>query len=221
MPDLTPKRALVVDDVELNREIFRAHLKESFQHIDEAADGLAALALFKQQPYDAVLMDMEMPVLDGYDAIKAMRDWEREQRLPRTLILAVTSSDFPEDEQRIMEAGASAYLTKPVKQKALLTAFHLHRSVDMAAHPMANLLPKVFAYAGTMLDEIAGFDDPEAVSKGLHQLRGMIAVYGFAGFAERLKHIHVAAQQGKIPEKPVLDQLREELRALQTASSKT
>lgn len=209
----------MVDDVELNRVIFRAHLEESFHHIDEAADGLAALALFKQQRYDAVLMDMEMPVLDGYDTMKAMRAWEHDQQLPRTPILAVTSSDFPDDEQRILDAGASVYLTKPVKQKALLTAFHLHRSAEPATHPMANLLPKVFAYAGTMLDEIAGFDDPEAVSKGLHQLRGMIAVYGFAGFAERLKQIHLAAQQGEIPEKAMLDQLRQELRALQAAST--
>jgi len=211
---------LVVDDVELNREIFRTHLEGAFRHIDEAADGLAALALFKQQRYDAVLMDMEMPILDGYDAMKAMRAWEREQQLPRTLILAVTSSDFPEDEQRILAAGATAYLAKPVKQQALLTALHLHQTVEPASHPMANLLPRVFAYATAMLDDIAGLDNPEAVSKGLHQLRGMIAVYGFVDFAERLKQIHTAAQQGKMPEKTVLDRLHKELLDLKVAFSK-
>ncbi len=211
----------MVDDVALNREIFRTHLEGTFREIDEAADGLAAVALFKQQRYAAVLMDMEMPVLDGYGAIREMRAWEQEQRLSQTLILAVTSSDFPEDEQRILDAGATAYLAKPVKQKTLLTALHLHQNLEAASHPMANLLPRVFAYADTMLDEIAGFDNPEAVSKGLHQLRGMIAVYGFVDFAERLKQIHSAAQRGEMPGKTMLDQLRKELQVLKAPFTTT
>ena len=183
-------RALVVDDVELNREMFRMHLEFAAQHIDEAADGFAALDLFKQYRYDVVLLDIEMPGLDGYDTMAEMRKWEQEQQLPGTPILAVTSSDFPGDRQRILDAGASAYLAKPLKQKDLMKALQLLQPAEPAPHPLANLFPKMFAYADAMLGELETFDEPEAVSKKLHQLRGMMAVYGFEDFAERVKQVH-------------------------------
>lgn len=205
----------MVDDVALNREIFIMHLEAVVRHADEAGDGASALELFKRHRYDAVLMDIEMPGVDGYCAMSGMRAWEREQRLPRTLILAITSSDFPEDEQRIMAAGATAYLVKPVKRQDIMTALRLHQCPVASHHPMANLLPKMFSYAAAMLDEIAALDDPEAVSKSLHQLRGMIAVYGFANFAESLRQVHFAVQRGQLPEPATVDQLRKALLRLE------
>jgi len=218
-PALKLKRVLVVDDVELNREIFRIHLEGATQHIDEAADGFAALDLFKQYRYDAVLLDIEMPKLNGYETMDEMRKWEQEQQLPRTLILAVTSSDFPKDKQRILDAGASAYIAKPLKQKDLWATLHLLQSAEPAQHPMRNLFPKMFACADTMLDEMEACDNPEAVSAKLHQFRGMMAVYGFEDFAEHLKRIHAAMQHEGMPGKPVLEQLRKELLTLKTATT--
>lgn len=209
---------LVVDDVELNRDIFRMHLECAAQHIDDAADGMAALDLFKQYRYDAVLLDIEMPGLDGYGTMAEMRSWEQAQKLPRTLILAVTSSDFPEDKQRILDAGANAYLAKPLKQKDLMKTLQLLQPVEPEKHPLANLFPKMFAYADTMLDEIETFDDLEAVSGKLHQLRGMMAVYGFEDFAERLKQIHFTMQQEGMPKKALFELLRKELRGLEIAA---
>lgn len=218
-PRLKLERALVVDDVELNREMFRMHLAYAAQHIDEAADGLAALDLFKQHRYDVVLLDIEMPGLDGYDTMAEMRKWERERQLPGTPILAVTSSDFPGDMQRILDAGASAYLAKPLKQKDLMKALQLLQPVEPAPHPLTNLFPKMFAYADTMLDELEIADEPEAVSKKLHQLRGMMAVYGYEDFAQRVKQIHTTMQQEGRPKKRVFDQLRKELNDLKIAST--
>lgn len=212
-------RALVVDDVDINRDMFRMHLECAAQHIDEAADGFAALDLFRQYRYDAVLLDIEMPGLDGYDTLAEMRKWEQEQQLPRTLILAITSSDFPEDRQRILDAGASAYLAKPLKQKDLMNALQLFQPVELAPHPMASLFPKMFTYADTMLDELEAFDEPEAASRKLHQLRGMMAVYGFGDFAEHLLQVQTTMQQEGMPKKPVFDQLRKELQDLKTAAA--
>jgi len=218
-PCLKLMRALVVDDVELNRDMFRIHLECAAQHIDEAADGFAALDLFKQHRYDAVLLDIEMPGLNGYDTMAGMRKWEQEQLLPRTLILAVTSSDLPGDRQRILDAGASAYLAKPLRQKDLMKALQLLQLAEPSPHPLANLYPKMFAYADTMLGELEIFDEPEAVSKKLHQLRGMMAVYGFEDFAEHVKQIHAVIQQEGIPKKPLFDQLRKELHDLRISST--
>jgi CheY-like chemotaxis protein len=213
-------RVLVVDDVALNREIFIAHLGDAVRHVDEAADGWAALTRFKLCCYDAVLLDIEMPGLDGYDTLNEMRAWERERCLPPTPVVAITSSDFPEDEQRILAAGATAYLVKPVKQQELMAALHLHCIVESSSHPMASLLPRFFAYAGVMLDELAGLEDPVAISKKLHQLRGMIAVYGFVEFAKRLKLMHLGVQRGEMPKLAEFEQLREELQTLKVTPPK-
>lgn len=205
----------MVDDVALNREIFIMQMGSAARHADEAGDGAEALELFKRQRYDAVLMDIEMPGMDGYGAMIGMRAWEREHRLPPTPILAITSSDFPEDEQRIMAAGATAYLVKPVKPQDLMTALRLHRHPEPAHHPMAHLLPRMFSYAAAMLDDIAALDDAEAISRSLHQLRGMIAVYGYADFAENLREVHLAVQQGKTPDAATYARLRQELLRLE------
>lgn len=217
-PELKLNRVLVVDDVVLNREIFIMHLGDAVRHVDEAADGWAALTLFKLHSYDAILLDIEMPGLDGYGTMNEMRAWEREQRLPPTPLVAITSSDFPGDEQRILAAGATAYLLKPLKQQELMAALHLHCLNEPSAHPMANLLPRFFVSARSMLDDLAGSEDPVAISKNLHQLRGMFAVYGFVEFAERLKQVHLGARRGEMPGSAEFEQLREALQDLEAVA---
>ncbi len=210
----------MVDDMALNREILIMLLGDAVRHIDEAADGLAALTLFKQRYYDTVLLDIQMPGLDGYGVMNELRIWERAQRLPLTPVVAITSSDFAEDEQRILAAGASAYLVKPLKRQELMSALQLHCIVEPTAHPMANLLPRFFASAWIMLDEMAGLEDQHAISTKLHQLRGLISTYGFVEFAERLKQIHSSVQRGEMPSPAELERLRHEFRHLETVSRK-
>lgn len=217
-PDRKLSRVLVVDDVAINREIFIMHLGDAVRQVDEAADGWSALTLFKQHYYDAVLLDIEMPGLDGYGAMNEIRSWEREMQLPTTPVVAITSSDFPEDEQRILAAGATAYLVKPVKRRELMAVLHLHCVFEPSLD--ASLLPRLFASAGIMLDEMTGLKDPEALSKKLHQMRGLIAVYGFADFAKLLREIHMDVKCGEMPQEAVYEQLRKELQNLKTASSK-
>lgn len=212
-------RVLVVDDVALNREILITQLGDAVLHVDEAADGRAALTRFKLCCYDAILLDIEMPGLDGYGTLKELRTWERERQLPLTPVVAITSSDFPEDEQRIMDAGASAYLVKPVKPKELMTALQLHCIDGQTLHPMESLLPRFFTSAGAMLEELSELKDLEAISKKLHQLRGMIAVYGFLEFAELLKQMHLRVKQGEKPRSAEFEQLRIELQRLNVTPS--
>ena len=207
-------RVLVVDDVALNREIFTVHLGDAVRCVDEAVDGWDALMQFKLRHYDAILLDIEMPGLDGYDTLKELRAWEQERQLPLTPVVAVTASDFPEDEQRILAAGFSAYLLKPIKRQKLLSTLQVHCTVDPSQHPMASLLPKFFSYADVMLDELAGLQDIEAISKNLHKLRGMIAVYGFLEFAERLKQVHLRVKLGERPMSAEFEKLRMELQGL-------
>jgi signal transduction histidine kinase/ActR/RegA family two-component response regulator len=117
-----PLRILVADDVASNRALIRGLLKSSPYKIDEVENGRDAVAKFQAGEYDAVLMDMQMPVLDGYEAVAEIRAWERELNSARVPIVALTASAFEADVARAMEAGCDFHLSKPINRSALLAA---------------------------------------------------------------------------------------------------
>ncbi|MDR2758765.1 MAG: response regulator [Spirochaetaceae bacterium] len=119
---LTGKRALLVDDVEINRIITQNLLEFTGISIDEAADGLNALTMFQESQentYDIIYMDVQMPVMDGYEATAAIRSLERADA--KTVpIVALTANAFKEDIDRAMQAGMNAHLAKPLDTEKLL-----------------------------------------------------------------------------------------------------
>jgi signal transduction histidine kinase len=131
-PDFTGKRLLVVDDIEINREIVIALLQGTNIETESAANGKEAVALFEAMPagcFDMVFMDMQMPVMDGCTAAEAMRASEKEDA--KTIkIVAMTANVMQEDVRRVQEAGMDGHIGKPldiqelyqVIQKMLYTA---------------------------------------------------------------------------------------------------
>ncbi len=115
-----PLRLLLVEDSSDNRMLIRAYLKNFPYDLDEAENGEIAVEKFTGSTYDLVLMDMQMPVMDGYTATRRIRDWEAERSQPATAIVALTASALEEDVRNTLEAGCSAHLSKPVKKLALL-----------------------------------------------------------------------------------------------------
>ncbi len=113
---------LLVDDAEDNRVLVEVYLRRTEYQLDSADNGEIACQKFKQTRYHLVLMDMQMPVMDGYSATKAIREWEAEQGLKPTPIIALTAYALKEDAQKALDAGCTAYLTKPVKKSTLLEA---------------------------------------------------------------------------------------------------
>lgn len=113
---------LLVDDSADNRTLVQAYLKQLPYRIEEAEDGATAVEKFKAGRYDLVLMDMRMPVMDGYQATRAIRAWEAEQGRSATPIIAFTASAREEDERKSLEAGCTAHLAKPIRKTALLDA---------------------------------------------------------------------------------------------------
>ncbi|MGC1343133.1 MAG: PAS domain S-box protein [Candidatus Binataceae bacterium] len=126
-----PLRIMVADDSADNRILVRAYLKNTPYQLDEAENGRIAIDKFLSRPYDLLLMDMQMPEVDGYTATRAIRDWELEHHQPRTPILALTASALDEDLHRTQEAGCDAHITKPVRKATLLEA--IHRAVSDCA----------------------------------------------------------------------------------------
>jgi len=115
-------KILLVEDNSDNRLLIKAFLKKSPIEIDEAEDGQVAVDKFKSNKYDIVLMDMQMPVMDGFTATKIIRDWERKNNRSETPILALTAYAMKEDRDKTIGVGCSDYLTKPVRREKLLDA---------------------------------------------------------------------------------------------------
>jgi CheY-like chemotaxis protein len=118
---LPPMRILVADDAEDNRILIEAYLRKSPCQLDLAGSGSEAIEHFKQRHYDVVLMDLHMPEIDGYEAIRQMRAWEQAQGLRRTPIIALTAAVLEDAVRQSLEAGCDNHLSKPVKRSTLLS----------------------------------------------------------------------------------------------------
>jgi PAS domain S-box-containing protein len=121
-PTVPSYRILLVEDLEDNRDVVALFLKETTYQLDMAENGAVGLQKFQAGIYDLVLMDMQMPIMDGLQATAAIRQWEREQQRTPTPIVALTANAFQEEVEKSLVAGCTAHVTKPIKKKTLLTA---------------------------------------------------------------------------------------------------
>jgi two-component system, sensor histidine kinase and response regulator len=117
-----PLRILVADDSADNRLLIEAFLKKTASHVDQAENGEIALEKFIVGNYDVVLMDIQMPVMDGYTAAKLIRDWERKNNAAPTPIIALTASVLDEAVHKSFDAGCDTHVSKPVRRPVLLAA---------------------------------------------------------------------------------------------------
>ncbi len=117
-----PLQILMADDSHDNRALIRAYLKKTPYRLEEAEDGRQAIDKFIAGKFDLVLMDIQMPIVDGYEATTAIRGWERANDRPRTPIVALTASALEEAVHRTKAAGCDAHVTKPVRKATLLDA---------------------------------------------------------------------------------------------------
>ena len=119
-----PLKVLLADDSRDNRLLVQAYFKKMPYAIDEAENGAVAVEKFKTGSYDVVLMDIEMPIMDGYSATRAIRAIERKTGRRRVPILALTASVLTEALKKALDAGCDAHIAKPVKKATLLAAVH-------------------------------------------------------------------------------------------------
>lgn len=119
---LPPQAILLCEDNEINVMVLEAMLQDAGHHIDVAENGAFGVEKFRHQRYDLVLMDVQMPGMDGHSATREIRRIEQTQGWPRTPVIALTANAFAEDERRSLDAGCDDHLTKPVSQAELLQA---------------------------------------------------------------------------------------------------
>lgn len=113
-------RILIVDDTALNQILLRSILEEKYGYrVDTAANGQEAVDLCKEFRYNVIFMDCMMPVMDGFEATKKIREKELLAKVPKTPIVALTANALLGDEQKCYAAGMDAYLSKPINQTEL------------------------------------------------------------------------------------------------------
>jgi signal transduction histidine kinase len=120
---------LLVEDAPDNVLLFQTFIKKTGCLIDVAHNGLEAVERFKSGFYDLVVMDIQMPVMDGYVATKTIRDWEVENRRSRTPIVALTAYVMEEEVEKAFSVGCDQHLTKPIKKSVLIKLLHGYSKV--------------------------------------------------------------------------------------------
>ena len=117
-----PLRLLLVEDDASNQEMVRLYLEDSPWHVVLAENGETALACYRRETFDAVLMDWSIPKLDGVQTARAMREYEESNHRPPTPIIATTARVLPGDREACLNAGMNDYIAKPFDRDALITA---------------------------------------------------------------------------------------------------
>ncbi|MBF0369486.1 MAG: transporter substrate-binding domain-containing protein [Magnetococcales bacterium] len=119
---------LLVDDAVENRLVISAFLKKSPHRLVQAVNGAEAVEAFEKERFDLILMDMRMPVMDGYEATRTIRQMEKTANLKPIPIIALTAQALKEDLGRTLEAGCDYHLTKPVRKIHLLEVIDRYRA---------------------------------------------------------------------------------------------
>ncbi len=184
-----PARILVVDDGAENRELVRLVLEEAGLKVGEAENGQVALDRIAAEHYDLILMDMQMPVLDGFSATRQLR--ESGCKLP---IVALTANAMKGFEQELLDVGCTAYLTKPIDIDRLLECIaHILGAERILIEPLKNSRQTpIIAVMGPSVSEVSS---PVVSRLADHpRLRGVVRRFALQ-LAERMQafeRAHVA-----------------------------
>ena len=118
--DRSKYRILLVEDSETNQFVFLSMLQKEGFDVDIASNGIEALEVMNEKSYDLVLMDCQMPEMDGYQTTKIIRNGAGSIKNPEVPVLAMTAHAMKGDREKCLQAGMSDYLAKPVSHKDLL-----------------------------------------------------------------------------------------------------
>jgi len=123
--DIKQANILLVEDNFSNQQIIILYIKNEVNRIDVAFNGKEALDKFGKAKYDLILMDVQMPIMDGFKATQKIREIEQSTNT-HTPIIAVTANAFPEDKERCMASGMDDYISKPFQPEDLITKIKQH-----------------------------------------------------------------------------------------------
>jgi signal transduction histidine kinase/ActR/RegA family two-component response regulator/HPt (histidine-containing phosphotransfer) domain-containing protein len=216
-----PGRILVVEDLEINQELARALLERDGHEVDIASDGAEAVAAVQGKRYDLVLMDIQMPVMDGISATRAIRGLDHEAR--SVPIIAMTANVLPQQVRSFQQAGMNGHIAKPVRRNDLKRALGewlnapsqpeisggqelQSLAFDEAAFAdFRNMMggDRVASYLGKLLAQLetdfAGphdAPDPTLLGRSAHAVVSQAALLGFPKLAHLCQRLEAACRDG-------------------------
>jgi CheY-like chemotaxis protein/HPt (histidine-containing phosphotransfer) domain-containing protein len=224
----TRGRILVVDDNPVNQRVAVRMLEKMGHDVEVADNGAIAVERIAKDRYDAVLMDCQMPVMDGFEATRAIRLQEGADR--HTPVIAMTAGAMMGDEGKCLDAGMDAYLSKPIKADGLATMVErwtmlgtharlgrrfaktesglLDSTLIAGLHELGaqefGKLVKLFL--SDSAGRLAALRSAEAVGDGLaseklaHSLKGSAATFGAEALAKRCNELQLLASSGDLAE---------------------
>jgi CheY-like chemotaxis protein len=185
------KRILVAEDFADNRFLIETYLRGRPHILTFVADGRAAVERFTEAAFDLVLMDVQMPVMDGHAATEAIRALEKEHSRRAVPIIALTANAHPRDIERSLQAGCDAHLSKPISKAALIRAIEEPLApapiVVHAPEGLEEVVPQYLDARRKELPEMLALlaaSDFERLSALAHNLKGTGAAYGLPGITE-------------------------------------
>ncbi len=215
-------RVLLVEDNAVNRELIQQQLEELGYDVEAAEDGAAALALWQDDTYTAVLTDINMPVMDGYALARALR--QRGQSLP---ILAITATALASERERCLAAGIDDLLLKPLNLDRLEAG--LGKVGEAVVAPQSavetNSTPRKVPAAIRRLFVETGDKDLQAMIEAraandmlrlldrVHAFKGVLQMLGEQGLGERCGEVEQSLREGQTVPASQLDALQAALQA--------
>ena len=208
--DVKNAKILVAEDSPDNRFLIQAYLKNAPYRVTIVPDGKAALQQVQQEEFDAVLMDIQMPVLDGLSATRAIREFELGQGRKPVPILAITANTHREDVQATRDAGCTGHLPKPISKAGLLRTLRELLNPDLlerSGQPSASNgsltgnseAPRYLSACRKELPEMVALlaaSEFEQISTRGRNMKGAAHSYGFADLTDIGGKLEKSAQQG-------------------------
>ena len=204
-----PLEILIVEDSSDNRLLMDAYLRGTPHYLTFVENGREAVRAFEVSRFDIVLMDVQMPVMDGLTATRAIRLWESGKGLSPTPILSVSANARLEDVQQSHDAGCTAHLSKPISKSRLLSALEKYGVDRPDVEPekiwvevpegLEELVPE---YLASKREELAraveslGSTDMEQLRILGHNLKGSGASYGFDEVSTLGAALQASAREG-------------------------
>lgn len=201
-----PRSILVVEDNELNQKIVCEMLRNYGFDVTTAKNGLDCLQILQHKSFDMILLDIQMPIMDGYETAQLIKEDVNLKHIP---IIAMTAHAMNGDREKCLASGCNSYIAKPFKAEELVEEIkkHLTSDIKVSKHNLSNnlfineLIPEFINILSNMIENLADAihnNNMEEIKSISHDIKGTSGMYGFNKISNIAAQIEKAVQDNSI-----------------------